>query len=327
MNDIVKLALDTYKGVATAYAEGNPNEVIRNALIEANNGNTKLDYKAMRDGKCNGLYSLVEELITKVIVEGLPETSPVFQFVDYKNMALGDKPEFYIPDNSLLTVSTIADGTQAIRRQRIMGGKTVTITPEIKAIKIYEELSLILSGRIDWIEFVNRVGKSFVVAMNNDIANAVNGLYNNVSAPYAVTGSFTEQKLLELVEHVEAATNMPAKILGTRSALRKITIEKAGNEVKEDYYNFGYSGKFNGVPCFRLINGHKNGTTDWILNDSDIYVVAGEDKFIKCVNEGETTIIDGDPTNNQDLTQEYTVINKNAIAIALSAEMGVYRIA
>lgn len=326
MNDIIKLAIDTYKGVSTAYAEGNPNEVIRNALIEANGGSTKISYKAMRDGKCAGLFALIEEMINKTVIEGLPESSAIFQFVDYKNGSLGDKPDFTINDTSLLTVSTIAAGTQGIRRQRVMGGTTVTLTPEVKAIKIYEELNLILSGRIDWVEFVNRVAKSFVADINNDIANSFVSVYSKVSTPYQVSGSFAEASLLNLVEHVEAATGMSAKIIGTRTALRKISMAQAGDEVKSDYYNFGYMGKFNGVPCFAIKNGHKVGTTNFILNDTDIYVVAGDDKFIKHYTEGETTIIVGNPTENADLTQEFTTIEKNCTAIVLSSDIGVYRI-
>lgn len=326
MNDIIKLAVDTYKGVKTAYAEGDPNEIIKNALVEANGGSSKISYKAMRDGKCAGLFALVEEMIDKTVVEGLPESSPIFKFVDYKNGALGDKPEFVVNDTSLLSVATITAGTQGIRRQRVMGGSTVTLTPEVKAIKIYEELNLILAGRIDWIEFVNRVSKSFVADINSDIATAFKGLYSKVVSPYQVTGSFSEDSLVTLIEHVEAATGMTAKIIATRTALRKINMSVSGDEVKTDYYNFGFAGKFNGTECFALKNGHAVGGTSFILNDTDVYVVAGDDKFIKFYTEGETTVMVGDPTSNADLTQEFTTITKNAVAIALAEELGVYRI-
>lgn len=326
-DNIVKLAVDAYNKVPSAFAEGNPSDVIRNALIEANGGSTKLDYRAIRDGKCDGLFALVEELINATVYEGLPASSPIFDFVDYKNGALGDKPVFYIPDNSLLAVDVVTSGTQGIRRQRITDGREVTLTPMNKAVKIYEELDRILAGRIDWTEFVNRVAKSFIANTYADIATAFNGLYSNISTPYAVTGTFSEEMLLELIEHVEAATGKSAKIIGTRMALRKINMAVSGHEVESDYYNFGFAGQFNGTPCFRMMNSHKNGTTDFILNDTDILVVAGDDKFIKHYTEGDSLIIVGEPTNNADLTQEYTVIDKNATTIALADTVGVYRIA
>ena len=44
------------------------------------------------------------------------------------------------------------------------------------------------------------------------------------------------------------------------------------------------------------------------------------------VNEGEGLIVNGDPTSNQDLTQEYTYIQSWGIAVMVSSAMGVYTI-
>jgi len=71
MNDIVKLAVDAYHGNVDKYSTGDSMEVLRKAMIEANNGSTKLNYKAIRDGKCQGLFTLVEEILSRVVVEGL----------------------------------------------------------------------------------------------------------------------------------------------------------------------------------------------------------------------------------------------------------------
>ena len=327
MTEITKLAVDAYKNkISGNYSTSDAMETLRLALVEANNGSTKLDYKAVRDGKCSKLFAIVEEILTKTIVEGLPESSPIFGFVEMKNEALGDTPEFYIPDNSLLAVSDIAAGTQGVRRQRIVDGTTVTVSTQLKAIKIYEELDRVLSGCIDFNEFINRVGKSFTTQINNDIVTAFLGIYSKVVAPYQQTGSWVEATLLALIDHVEAATGMTAKIFGSRTAVRKIATTVTGNEVNSDFYNMGYTGSFNGTPVFALKNGHKVGTTDFILSDTDVYVVAGDDKFIKFVTEGDTTILYGNPMDNADLSQEFMVAHKYGTAIALSQAFGVYRI-
>lgn len=57
MNEIVRLAVDAYNGTVEKYSVKQANETIRNALIEANNGSTKLNYRDIRDGKCAGLFS------------------------------------------------------------------------------------------------------------------------------------------------------------------------------------------------------------------------------------------------------------------------------
>ena len=71
MNEIVKLAIDAYHGTVEKYTVGQSNEVLRQALVEANGGSTVLNYKNIRDGKCNGLFALVEEILSRTVVEGL----------------------------------------------------------------------------------------------------------------------------------------------------------------------------------------------------------------------------------------------------------------
>ena len=125
--DLVRLAVDAYKGhVAGNYSVDDSMEVLRQALIEANGGSTKLDYRAIRDGKCNGLFAIVEEIITKTVIEGLPESCPLFNYVDFRNIAEGDTNVFEIRDNGLFVVADIADGTQGLRRQRLAGGEEIT---------------------------------------------------------------------------------------------------------------------------------------------------------------------------------------------------------
>jgi hypothetical protein len=317
-----KLCIDAYRGVPTAFAEGNPTDVIVNKIKEANNGSTTIDYKAIRDGKCPELFSVIEELIDVALDVATLDDSPLKDMIETKNGEWGDKPEFLVPDNSLLTVDVVANGTQGIRRQRLIGGQKVPLTPVNKAVKIYDELILILSGRIDWVEFVNRVAKSFEREFYASVAKQ----FNNLStARFTVTasGSPSESGLLNLIEKVEAATGKTAYVLGTRTALRNFPMSQIGETVKDDYYAVGYSQSFNGTPCIRLKN-YLDDAGNFVLSDTRVYVLAGDDKIIKHYIEGEPIVIARDAADNADLTQEYTVIRREGIAVVVSATMGVY---
>ena len=152
--NLVRLAVDSYKGhVAGNYSVDDSMEVLRQALIEANGGSTKLDYRAIRDGKCNGMFAIVEEIINKTVIEGLSESCPLFNYVEFRNLAEGDTNVFEIRDTGLFVVSAIADGTQGLRRQRMGGGEEITVKTQLKGIKIYEELDRVLSGRVDFNTF------------------------------------------------------------------------------------------------------------------------------------------------------------------------------
>lgn len=71
MNDIVKLAVDAYRGNVEKYSVAQSQETLRQALIAANNGKTALDYRDIRDGKCSGLFTLIETVLSATVIEGL----------------------------------------------------------------------------------------------------------------------------------------------------------------------------------------------------------------------------------------------------------------
>ena len=71
IKDIVKVAVDAYHGNVQKYSTSDSMALLREALVEANGGSTKMNYKAIRDGKCQGLFTLIEEILSRVVVEGL----------------------------------------------------------------------------------------------------------------------------------------------------------------------------------------------------------------------------------------------------------------
>ena len=94
-------------------------ELLHKALIDANGGSTTLNYKNIRDGKCSGLFTLIEEVLSRTVVEGLQGDEYFNALVDFRNVAEGDKNIFEVEDSNLFIVSEAADGTQGIRRQRL----------------------------------------------------------------------------------------------------------------------------------------------------------------------------------------------------------------
>lgn len=328
--NLVKLAVDTYKGhVAGNYSVDDSMEVLRQALIEANGGSTKLDYRSIRDGKSKGLFAIVEEIINKAVVEGLPESCPLFDYVDYRNVKEGDSNLFVLKDNGVFIVSDIADGTQGLRRQRITGGEEITVKTQLKGIKIYEELRRVLAGRVDFNELIDKVSEAFQRQITNDMYNAVVAGFDGLVSPYTngAAGSFSEATLTDIIDHVEAATGLKAHILCSKQGARKITGVKGADSTsaKEDLYAMGYFGHFYTTPVIVMQNGHKTGTTDFILGD-DLYIVAGDDKFVKFVTEGDTLILAGDPTSNADLAQEYVMTQRYGLKTVLSSVFGIYKL-
>ena len=322
MKEIVKLAIDAYKGHVEKYSVGQSQEALRQALVEANGGSTKLDYKAIRDGKCNGLFALIEEILSRTVVEGLTGDEFFNALVDFRNVAEGDQNIFIVEDSNLFVIDDVANGTQGIRRQRLGGSNEVSIPTTMKMVRIYEELNRVLAGRVDFNHFINVVAESFRQKMLNDIYTLWSGATADDLggvAYFPAAGSYNEDELLELISHVEAAAGgKTATIVGTKKALRALKDAIDGDVVKNDLYNLGYVGKFYGTPVVATPNRHKVGTTDFVFDDDVLTIIAGDDKPIKFVYEGDPIVLMGDPMQNADFTQEYLYGEKYGLGIVLA---------
>lgn len=322
MHDIVKLAVDAYRGNVEKYSVKQSMDTLQAALVEANNGKSHLDYKDIRDGKCSGLFSLIEEILKVTVIEGLQGDEFFMALVDFRNLAEGDQNLFEVEDRDLFVVSEVADGTQGIRRQRLGGVSETSIPTTLKMVRIYEEMNRVLSGRVDFNYFIQKVAESFKQKLLNDIY----ALWAGASAAdlggscyYPAAGSFDEDTLLGIIAHVEAAANgQSATIVGTKAALRNISESIVSDGAKEEIHGLGYLGKFYGTPVVCIPQRHKIGSTEFVMDDKCLTIIAGSDKPIKVVYEGNPIVLMGDPMTKADFTNEYLYAEKYGMGIVLA---------
>lgn len=317
MNDLRQLCIDVYNGVDVKFENGETgNDLIVNAINKAFGNIDMSNAQAVREALAYGKvdFAIINEVISTAIDLTTEDGSAIWNFVDYKNGALGDKNEFYVEGSDLLRVDVVTRGTQGVRRQRMLS-KKISVETVTKAIKIYDEISRIASGRINWAAFVDKIGKSFA----NDRFNAVVSAFGNITASgdYAKGSSFTESAMVDLLTTVENDGNKP-KIFGSLQALRNLTMAQTGETIKDDYYNMGYMGKFNGYDCFRIAG--KN------VPNNKLFVVGADEKFIKIYDEGDTLTIPHDFTETADMTQELQVQRTYGVTVAMGSKVGVYTI-
>lgn len=334
-NDIVKLAVDTYHGVQTKYSADEASNTLRQALIAANNGSTVLDVRAIRDGKCAGLFALIEEILSQTVVEGLQANDWFMRLVDFKNVPLGDKTVFEVEDNTLFTVADIADGTQGLRRQRLAGSTEVTINTSLKGVKIYEELNRILSGRVDINKMIDKVSKSFEAKLLDDIFALWTGATSDdFGTAYiepdkgVVAGTYDEDKLLDIISHVEAASGgQTATVICSKKAARKIApnTHGEGEASKTDLYTKGYFTNFYGTPVVVAPQRHKMNSTTFAFPDDVITVVAGAAQPIKVIREGDPFVVMGNSIDNADLTQNFLYTEKWGAGLVIAGNEGIGR--
>ena len=191
----------------------------------------------------------------------------------------------------------------------------------MKIVRIYEELNRVLSGRVDFNTMISKVADSFDRQLLNDIY----ALWTNATAAqmggatyFPTAGDYDEDALLELIEHVEAAAGKQATIIGTKAATRYLKESILSEGAKEEWHSMGYVGKFFGTPVVAVPQRHKINSTEFVLSDNMLTIVAGDDRPLKVTYEGDPIMIMGDPMLNADLTHEYLFGLKYGTGILLA---------
>lgn len=324
--NILTVAIDAVRGRSMGnYTAADTSDALRNAFIELNGGSTKITPKNFYKG--TPLFALVQELIPTIIEEGIKEEgNPLFNLVEYRNIAEGDLAEFDIEGDANFVVSSAANGIQGVRRQRIVGGDTVTVPTEMKIVRVYENLGRLLAGRIDFNKFVDGVAKAFknyIVSSAYDAIAGITANTYNLDSTYVKSGTLDVDALLTLVNHVEAATGKKAMIIGTKTAVRKLGDDVTYSaEQNSDLYNKGYIGKFYGTDVVALEQAHIPGTSTFALAEDALWIVASDDKPVKVVNEGDGLLIERDATQNADLTQEYVYGQCIGVGVICASKLG-----
>lgn len=152
-----------------------------------------------------------------------------------------------------------------------------------------------------------------------------------IDGNYKKTGALTADELRALCETVEMATGMNVVIMGTRTALRKVTgLQNAtyiSDAMKNEHYTTGMLGMWEGYELVEIEQGFKrNDMTQYLVANDILWIMPiSEQKFIKFVNEGETQIYQvTDPAQHMDLTYDFEFQKKIGIALMFNVSFGMY---
>lgn len=325
--NVVKLAKDMIQNrVDSNFSDSKKNsDALIDALIEANGGSPNIDIKKFHRG--NECFEIIEEIIPLIVHEGLSGNEFFFNLVDYRNIMLGDDIDFWTEDKTELIVADASYGTSGIRRQRLGEMQKYNVETRLKVVKVYEELKRLLARRTDFNMFIQKVSDAMTKKIKEDTYTAfksVSATTRGLNSTYVKSGTYSEGVLLELVEHVSAATESAPIIYGTKTALRKVATAVVSDEAKTDLYNFGFYGKFNGTNMVYLPQRHKTGTDEFLLEDDKIYVIAGNDKPIKVVNVGTGLLSANDPMQSAEFVQNYLYGQEFGVGLVFNEKMGFY---
>lgn len=296
-------------------------------VLEIEGYDSKTFRKAMRRHKIE-VFEIIEEVIDNVLQNGDYLRNAFFtQFVETKNLALGDENRFYIEGEKELEVAEFSGSHWDLKRQRFDVGAHFSVGMKDYGVKVYEYFERISAGRVDFGIIVAEISK----AIDKKIVDLAEATFveamNQTPAVFKYSGTSDIEKILTVAQHVESANGQTPILLGTRTAIRKlngiIDVNMYSSNMKDDMNNNGVIPVFQGLRCMELAQGHKLGTFDFVLPDDKIYVISGDQKPVKLVLEGTTEVKEiSDGTTNADGTVENVIRFKAGTSVAYGGVIG-----
>lgn len=261
-------------------------------------------------------------------------------FVEFKNLALGDTNEFETEDQTVLTVGKLSGDHWDIDRQRLGVGETFRVNTYWVGLGVYEEFERVMTGRADWTKLVNAIYVALDKYIDEVIYNAVISAGSQVlpgSSQFYKTAALdaaAHDTFVTMIEDVQAANRgTEVVIMGTKTALSKLKnladVNWIAKEDRTDHRNLGHVGIFEGTRVVEIPQVFaKNDTTTKLVNDNVLLIMpVADNKFVKFVYEGDAMIKEvTDNTVNQDMTYEVKYMTKIGISTIIGRYFGTWNI-
>ena len=333
--------IEIFDEEGTRVSNADANTKVRNYvfnILGINEKSTKRDRKRAMKKYGAELFEVIEEVIDIKVETGFKDSEWFKTFVEERNVARGDSQEFWTEENIVLAASKIAGDHHDFTLQRLGSGESYTVTTSVYGIAVGADIDLYLAGRLDWSKFTDACAKAFVVQIQNEMYAQVMNVGDKLPAQFKGTGTLaasTKDQFDTLVEDVAIANdNVPVIIMGTKTALKKLTaladIDWVTEDQKKDVAAMGRLGYYEGVTLMEIPQRFAlNDTTKKLVDSTKLLILPQvENKFVKFVDVGETEILEiTEKGERMDDTMKYEVQRAMGIATQIGRYFGVWQLA
>ena len=313
-------------------------DTIRKACFEylglTKDSTNKQIKRALNSERGTQFFTVIEEIIDTQIAHGLSENEFFNAWVESKNMADGDRNEFWADDEIILTVSKVSGDAHDLSMQRLSSGQSYHVDTAVYGIKVGGDIRLFLTGRKDWGSFVDAVVKAYIQKVQTLIATQFANGVNMLPVPATLKGTgalsaSTKAQFDAIIEKVGAANESGVVIMGTKTALKalnaltKVDWDPASS-IKEAVANTGIIGNYEGTPLMEIPQKFTDKTLATpIVDNKKLYIMpAVDDRFIKFVDYGETELEVNEKGATQDDMQSYEVQRRMGVATIMTRYHG-----
>ena len=263
-------------------------------------------------------FDIIEDTIDTKIAYGFAENMWFNELVDQRNIAYGDRQDFYIDSDAILSVAKGGVSHHDHIIQRLPVGSSVTIPTQLYVVKVGADINKYIVGQVDWATLIDAIAIAFMVKIQTEIFTEVSTAAQHlpVQTGFVGTGTLsasTKAAFDEIIENVSAANDgAEVVIMGTKSGLAKISAiadvtyngALIATAQKDSVMNTGNIGIYGGTKLIEIPNrfatklpltGTNVAAPAKLFNPSILTIVpviGDAGKFVKFVDEGDTEILE-----------------------------------
>lgn len=317
------------------------NDAVRNVCFEelglSANSTDKQIKRALKSDRATALFEVIEEIIEREIEYGFRDNEFFNQFVETRNIADGDRTDFWTDEDIILNVAKVSGDQHSYTIQRLAAGSSYTVPTSRYAVKVGGDIRLFLTGRKDWSELIDAVAKAYVHKIQNELyaefMNAAKKL--PVTAGFTGTGTLDKAKkedFDEIISNVATVNNVSSVvIMGTKTALKKLnalagdgSVDWIANSQKEAVATTGILGSYEGTQLLEIPQRFKDNKLAEKLIDSNVLLIFPviDYKPVKFIDGGETTLEISEIGDTADDMQTYEAQRRMGIATIITRQFG-----
>lgn len=338
LSKAAQMIVDYRNGTFQAYSADGPeqsaaklNEALRakfSEILPPRDARGRYNYRKMQRALPE-VFEIIEEVLDITINDAWRSDPFYRQLVDARNLALGDKNEFIIEDDSLVVVNEFSGNHWDTDRQSLAGRRKVSLDTRWFVAHVYGDFERFLIGAITVDELLNKITEAFARHVDTMIATVFNDATSNLPPEFQVTATLNTPDLNELILRVQTASGKNVAIMGTKMAIAQLNAvegiqwsEKMMNEV----YTTGRLGQWMGNKVVEIPQAFERGTYNWLVDNNFLLVCPENDKFIKFVDEGDTRSQEKTEDDNHDQVLSWQVQRKMGAGAVFGSKFGRYEI-
>lgn len=263
-------------------------------------------------------FDIIEDTIDTRVAYGFTDNMWFNELVDQRNIAYGDRQDFYIENDAVLSVAKAGTSHHDHIIQRLPAGQTISVPTALYVVKVGADINKYIVGQVDWTALVDAIAKAFMIKIQTEVYTNVTSAAASlpVQTGFVGTGalsSSTKAAFDEIIENVSAANDgAEVIVMGTKSGLAKVSaiadVTYNGSLIagaqKDNVMNTGNIGIYEGTRLVEIpnrfasrlpISGSGASLPSKLFDPAILMiipVIGDAGKFVKFVDEGDTLILE-----------------------------------